>query len=245
MRIFARRFASAATDVAPIGTVASPAGQKKLVIMIGACIAGAVVAAPLATPLAAQSTASSTTGSLTAFHVAPYAGYMVFGNNLNGPLGTTLSTKAGAVYGVQGGISLLPNLSLLGNVATSSTSMQVGIPILGGLSVGSSSVVIYDADLEYDFGGASASGMMFNPFIQAGIGQMKYDISASVIDTHATNVAENVGVGADFTISHGMAFRLLVKDYIGKFNFQDATGLGITGETAHNFALTAGLRFDF
>jgi len=42
-----------------------------------------------------------------------------------------------------------------------------------------------------------------------------------------------------------MALRFLAKDYIGQFNFQDATGLDITGNTAHNFALTAGLRFDF
>ena len=42
-----------------------------------------------------------------------------------------------------------------------------------------------------------------------------------------------------------MALRVLAKDYIGKFNFKDATGLGINGETAHNLAFTAGLRFDF
>ena len=57
--------------------------------------------------------------------------------------------------------------------------------------------------------------------------------------------AGNLGVGADFAVGKGMAFRVLAKDYIGKFNFQDATGLGITGETAHNFALSAGMRFDF
>jgi hypothetical protein len=42
-----------------------------------------------------------------------------------------------------------------------------------------------------------------------------------------------------------MAVRLLAKDYIGKFDFKDATGLGISGETAHNWALSAGMRFDF
>jgi hypothetical protein len=54
-----------------------------------------------------------------------------------------------------------------------------------------------------------------------------------------------VGLGADVSLGRGLAMRLLAKDYIGKFNFQDATGLGINGDVAHNFALSAGLRFDF
>ena len=38
---------------------------------------------------------------------------------------------------------------------------------------------------------------------------------------------------------------VMAKDYIGQFNFQDATGFGLTGQTANNFALTGGLKFDF
>jgi len=49
----------------------------------------------------------------------------------------------------------------------------------------------------------------------------------------------------DVTLARGMAVRLLAKDYIGKFNFQDATGLGLNGDVSHNLAFTAGLRFDF
>jgi len=210
-------------------------------IVSAAAATVAALAAPLAAPLAAQ----SSTPTASVFHVAPYAGYMVFGNYLNGPVGTTLSSKPGALYGVQAALSLSPNLQLVGNIGTTSSSMQVGVPFLGGLSVGNSSMLMYDADLEYDFGGSSTSGVKFTPFIQAGIGQMKYDISASVLETHATNLAENVGLGADFAIGRGMAVRVLAKDYIGKFNFQDATGLGITGSTAHNLGFMAGLRFDF
>jgi outer membrane protein with beta-barrel domain len=212
------------------------------IVSAAAAIAGTALVAPLAAPLAAQ---SSSTPTASVFHVAPYAGYMVFGNYLNGPVGTTLSSKPGALYGVQAALSLSQNLQLVGNIGTTSSSMQVGVPFLGGLSVGNSSMLMYDADLEYDFGNSSASGMKFTPFIQAGIGQMKYDISASVLETHATNMAENVGLGADVAIGRGMAVRLLAKDYIGKFNFQDATGLGITGSTAHNLGFMAGLRFDF
>jgi hypothetical protein len=203
--------------------------------------AATTVVTALAAPLAAQ----SSTPAASVFHVAPYAGYMVFGNYLNGPVGTTLSSKPGALYGVQAALSLSQNLQLVGNIGTTSSSMQVGVPFFGGISVGNSSMLMYDADLEYDFGGSSTSGVKFTPFIQAGIGQMKYDISASVLETHATNMAENVGLGADFAIGRGMAVRVLAKDYIGKFNFQDATGLGITGSTAHNLGFMAGLRFDF
>jgi hypothetical protein len=75
---------------------------------------------------------------------------------------------------------------------------------------------------------------------------MRYDIHAvDVLNTTTTNFAANVGVGADIELAKGMAVRLLAKDYIGKFNFQDAVGIGGDGATAHNFGLTAGMRFDF
>ena len=181
----------------------------------------------------------------TVLHVSPYAGTLISSSFLNGPLGTTLSNAPGVLYGTQVGLSLAPDLSLVGNIGYSTSDMKVGIPFLGGVSVGHSAVLIYDADLEYALGRTTERSMPFSPFIQAGVGAMKYDVTASVIDTHATNFAGNVGVGADISLGRGLAMRLLAKDYIGKFNFQDATGLGITGNTAHNLALSAGLRFDF
>jgi hypothetical protein len=202
--------------------------------------AAATVAAAFAAPIAAQAPNSG-----TVLHVSPYAGYMISGNFLNGPLGTTLNNAPGMIYGTQVGLSLSPELSLIGNVGYSTSDMKVGIPFLGGVTVGHSATLLYDAGLEYNLGRATESSLAFTPFIQAGVGAMKYDVNASVIDTHATNFAGNIGVGADFTLSRGMALRLLAKDYIGKFNFQDATGLGITGNTTHNVALSAGLRFDF
>lgn len=202
--------------------------------------AAAIVAAPLATASAQAA------NSGTVLHVSPYAGVMVFGNYLSGPLGTTLTNKPGMLYGTQVGLSLSPELSLVGNIGYTSSNIDVGLPIIGGVSVGTSSTLIYDADLEYAIGSMKSGNTAFTPFVQAGVGAMRYDIKAvSVLTTQATNFAGNVGVGADFAVSKGMALRLLAKDYIGKFNFQDATGLGVDGSTAHNFGLTAGLRFDF
>lgn len=185
-------------------------------------------------------------GSGKVLHVSPYAGFMVFGSYLNGPLNTTLTNKPGMLYGTQVGLSLSPSLSLVGNIGYTSSDIDVGLPIIGGFSVGHSSTLLYDADLEYGFGAMKGGSATFTPFVQGGVGAMQYNIkAASVLTTNATNLAGNIGVGADFVVSKGMALRVLAKDYIGKFNFKDATGLGVDGSTAHNYGITAGLRFDF
>lgn len=203
-------------------------------------IAAVGFAAPAFAPLFAQAPNSG-----TVLHVTPYVGYMVFGNYLSGPLGTSLTSTPSMLYGAQAGLSLSPQLSLVGNVGYTNSNMQIGVPILGGVSVGSTSVLLYDADLEYNLGTSKAGATAFSPFVQAGAGMMQYNVSASIVNTHANNVAGNVGVGADFSVGKGMALRVLARDYIGKFNFQDATGLGLNGNTAHNLGLTAGMRFDF
>lgn len=181
----------------------------------------------------------------TILHITPYAGYMMFGDYLKGPLGTSLTNAPGLMYGTQLNLSIAPNLSLVGNVGYTSTDIQIGVPILGGISAGHSQTYLYDAGLEYDFGSSKSGSIPFVPFIQAGVGGMHYSIDEDFLSTTATNWAGNVGVGADFAVARGVALRLMAKDYIGQFNFQDATGFGLTGQTAHNFALTGGLRFDF
>lgn len=200
----------------------------------------------MASLIAASPAAAQAPGSGTALHIEPYAGYMVFGKYLSGPLGTSLSNAPGPIYGTQVNLSLAPQLSLVGNIGYTASDIKVGIPIFGGVSVGHSSMLIYDAGLEYNFGlGSERGGLPVDPFVQAGVGAIRYDINESVINTQATNFAANVGVGADYALARGIALRFLAKDYIGKFNFKDATGLGITGNTAHNLAFSAGLRFDF
>jgi hypothetical protein len=178
-------------------------------------------------------------------HITPYAGYMMFGDYLKGPLGTTLTNSPGLVYGTQLDLPLSKNVSLVGNLGYTSSDFQVGVPFFGGFTAGRSQMYIYDAGLEYNFGQTRTSSLAFSPFVQAGVGAMHYNIDADILSTTATNLAGNVGVGADFVVGRGVALRLMAKDYIGQFNFQDVTGLGLTGQTANNIALTAGLRFDF
>jgi hypothetical protein len=213
-------------------------------------LAGLVAGAALTSvpsPAAAQSrsraASSATTGTM--FEVTPYAGYMVFGNFLTGPMGTSLSNKPAPVYGAQLGMKLAPNVSLVGNLAASSSDIQVGVPIFGGFSIAHSSMVLYDADLQLDIPVTSAYGTSFAPFLQAGVGAFNYSITESFVSTSATNLAGNVGVGADVAIGSGVGLRLMAKDYIGKFDFQGATTFDFSGQTTHNLALSAGLRFSF
>ena len=60
--------------------------------------------------------------------------------------------------------------------------------------------------------------------------------------THATNFAYNVGAGADVALAPRFGLQLMVKDYIGKFDAREATGLNVDTKTTHNCAVSAGLR---
>jgi len=84
-----------------------------------------------------------------------------------------------------------------------------------------------------------------SPFVQAGAGAMRYEISQSFLSTSATNFAGNVGIGADVAIGNNIGVRLMAKDYIGKFDFKDATFIDYEGKTANSVAFSAGLRMSF
>ena len=180
-----------------------------------------------------------------AFDLTPYAGYMVFGDYIKGPLGTSLSNAPAPVFGAQLGMRLAPNVSLVGNVATTSSDIKAGIPIIGGFSVAHSNLLLYDAGLQLDIPVTTMGGTSLSPFVQAGAGAIRYDITQSLLSAKATNFAANVGLGADVALGNGVGVRVMAKDYIGKFDFKDATFLDFSGETAHSFAFSAGLRLSF
>ena len=203
----------------------------------------AAVLAAIASSASAQAPAPLASG--TAFELTPYAGYMIFGDYLKGPLGTSISNAPGALYGMQLGMKIYPNVSLIGNLGYTSSDITAGIPFLGGYSIAHSSTLLYDGGLQLDLPLITASGFKLQPFAQIGAGAMRYNISESIIQTNTTNFAANVGVGADVGLGQSVGLRLMAKDYIGKFNFQGATQLDVQGQTAHNWALSAGLRFNF
>ena len=205
-------------------------------------LAGAFAIAVLAAPAGAQRSAPATG---TAFALTPYAGYMIFGDMMKGPLGTSISNAPSALYGAQLGMAIAPNVSLIGNVGYTRSNLQVGVPFLGGYSVAESSTLLYDGGLQLDLPLSTASGLSFKPYLQAGVGAMRYSVDASILSTQATNFAGNLGLGADLGLGQAIGLRLMAKDYIGKFDFKDATSLDVQGSTAHNWALSAGLRLSF
>jgi hypothetical protein len=205
-------------------------------------LAGAFAGALSAAPASAQ---PSKPINGTAFELTPYVGYMVFGDFLKGPLGSSVSNAPAAIYGAQLGMKLSPNISLVGNLGYGNSDVRVGLPFLGGYSIARSSTLLYDGGLQLDLPVTTASGLSLKPFAQAGVGAMRYDISQSIISTQATNLAGNVGVGADLGLGPSMGLRLMAKDYFGKFDFKDATQLDLQSEMSHNWAFSAGLRLAF
>ena len=46
-------------------------------------------------------------------------------------------------------------------------------------------------------------------------------------------------------LGRNVGLRLLAKDYIGRFDVQEASGLDAEGEIGHNVALSVGLKLGF
>ena len=177
--------------------------------------------------------------------ISPYAGYMAFGDMVNGPLSTTLKSAAAPVYGAQVNLPLGNSLSIVGNVAYTEPNLSVGIPILGDISFGKSNVWLYDAGLQLSAPGYGTGDRGIFPFVQVGGGAMKYDVQVSGFSRNATNAAFNAGVGADIPLAQNIGLRLVARDYIGKFDFNQATSLDVDAKTSHNVALAAGLKLAF
>ena len=175
--------------------------------------------------------------------VSPYAGYMIFGKLFEGPIGTSISTGSGPVYGAQASLALSKNVAVFGNVGYSNSDLEVGIPILGGLDVGTSKALIYDGGVELRIPMATSS--VISPFVQGGVGAIRYEIESSVVNTKATNVAYNFGGGVDVRFTPNLGMRLMAKDYLGKFDFKEATSFDLKGKTTNNVALTVGLNLGF
>ena len=204
----------------------------------------AAAVATLGSSAHAQTRATSVSSG-KAFDFTPYVGYMVFGSLMDGPLGTSIGNAPAPVFGAQLGMRLAPNISLVGNVAAASSDIKAGIPIIGGLSVAHSNLLLYDGGLQLDVPVMMIAGTSMSPFVQAGAGAMRYEISQSFLSTNATNFAGNVGIGADVAIGNNIGVRLMAKDYIGKFDFKDATFIDFETKTANNLAFSAGLRMSF
>lgn len=173
--------------------------------------------------------------------VTPYAGYMLFGDLLQGPLGTSLSNTNGAIFGAQLSLPVAGPIALYANGGLARSDLNVGLPIIGGIDVGSTDAWMFDGGLEIR---APRTGTV-RPVIQAGAGVTHYSIANSILSTEATNAMAVFGAGFDVPVTSGIDLRLLARDHIGRFDFREAVFADIRGRTTHNIGLTAGLRMSF
>lgn len=176
--------------------------------------------------------------------ISPYAGYMRFGSLVDGPFNTSLTSANAPVYGAQVNLPLGNVVSIVGNLAYAEPDLQAGIPILGSVSFGKSNVWIYDAGLQLS-APAGIGARTIIPFVQVGAGAMKYDLQVAGFNRNTTNLAFNAGLGADLPLARNIGVRLVARDYIGKFDFNEATAIDYEAKTSHNVALGAGLTLGF
>lgn len=202
---------------------------------------GAVLALALAPrPGAAQETIAAASADVT-----PYAGWFITGNFLEGPLGVSLHTAGGPMYGVQASIPLAPGISIFGNVASSKADLKVGIPFVGGVSVGEVESLLYDGGVRLAMPGTLGRSSSMTPFVQLGVGAMRHVISASVLEMRTTNLAFNAGAGAHVHVTDGIGLRVLVSDYIGRFDTEEAIALDLETRTSHNWGFVGGVSISF
>lgn len=175
--------------------------------------------------------------------VVPQAGYAMFGDFWKGPVGTSIGNRNGALYGVQVGLNLTPALALTGNVAYSDGQLEAGLPVIGGAAFGSSETLYYDAGLQLRLPVATGN---VTPFLQAGAGGVRNTIATGLVDLVSTSPAFHVGGGLDIALSPGLGLRFQARDYISKFDAQEAIFVDLVdGATGHTLAFTAGLRLSF
>ena len=207
-------------------------------------LAAALVLASLAaaSPAHAQLRGGASSVGL---ELTPYAGYMFFGDYLEGPLGTNVSNANGQVLGAQLGLRLSPNIAIVGNLARASADLEVGVPILGGIGVGSSQVWLYDAGLQFSAGTFGRQGAGLSPFLQIGAGGARHELSSAGLETDASNFTFNAGIGADVMVTPSLGLRLMAKDYVGRFDFEEASSIDRQSDLRHNVVLSAGLKLAF
>jgi hypothetical protein len=193
-----------------------------------------------AAPVSAQH-ASARAGRATSLELSPYAGFLLSGDFVAGPLGTGVGPAPAPIFGAQLTLPLGFGFALVGNGAYSQGKLEAGVPIVGGLELGRSSAWLYDGALE--LGWPRRSGA--RPFLQAGAGGVHRQLTIEGISTSATDLTLIVGAGLDLPLAQRAGLRFSVRDYIGKFDFEEAVLFEVAGDTMHNIALSAGLRLSF
>jgi hypothetical protein len=193
----------------------------------------------VATGLSALPVAAYAQNSAPRIELIPQVGYAVPGALWKGPFGTSIRSQNSAFYGVQLGVNLTPVIGLVGGVAFAQSDLEAGLPVIGGAAFGTTETIYYDAGLQLRM---PIQGLSAVPFLQAGAGGVHHKLESSIVEVSATNPAFHVGGGLDLNLSPAVGVRLQVRDYIGRFDAQEAIFLDVDGATSHTLAFTVGLR---
>ena len=214
-------------------------------ILVGALAVGAVLLTADATQAQRAPRGSAITVSRGSFSVSPFAGYLVSQNYLEGPLSSTLGVVNAPLYGAQATLPLAPGASLVGTVGYSTGDLEVGVPVLGGLSVGENRTWLFDGGVELRLDSWENSGKSFVPLIQFGGGALRREVVVAGMSAASTDFMVSAGIGADFPIAPNIGVRLLAKDHYGKVDFGEFAGVEARTDDLHTLALSGGLRISF
>lgn len=196
--------------------------------------------ATIAALLALTATAGSVNAQkMTRVEISPAAGYLLPGDAARGPYGTAIRAANAPMFGATAAFGLAGPLSLYGGAAYADSDLEVGLPLVGGIAITDTRVLMLDAGIQLRGYGAAA------PLVQLGIGSMHYRVATGVVDVKADNFVVSAGAGFDMALVPGLSLRLMAKDYVGKFDTRDAVFVDAPVRTAHNIALTAGVRVAF
>jgi opacity protein-like surface antigen len=179
--------------------------------------------------------------SRPAARLTPYVGFLSSGSIAQGPFGFEIGNAGAPLYGVQLGINLTPNIAVVGNVGYSDTEIQAGLPIVGGIGLADSKVLMYDGGLQLRFPALTRAGTGLVPFVEGGVGAIRHDITVGPVNTTSTNVAFTAGGGVDLQLTNALGLRLMAKDHISRFDYGEAIGIAAEGRRAHNWVLGVGL----
>ena len=210
--------------------------------------------AAVAVPMQAQTPGQPVTSGQSSFYLSPYVGYMWFGDLFEFPDGTEQTLDNGAQFGVQAGVSFSPNFSLIGNFGYNKSHFELEHPDFTTPDNRQSSdlaVMLYDANLQFRLPFvANRMGSWLAPVGQVGIGGIKYTFDRDdVFSDGKTDIAFNLGIGADFQLMKAIGARVMIKDYITSLAWGDLDSVNfdddVKDNVAHNWALTFGLNFGF
>lgn len=176
-----------------------------------------------------------------AARLTPYAGFLSSGSIAEGPFGLELGNAGAPVVGAQLGLSLTPNVALVGSIGYSGSTLQAGVPFLGGIDLADSKVLLYDAGLQLRFPAVSRAGTGLVPYVEGGVGGIRHEITAGPLTTSSNNVAFTLGGGVDLQLAHALGLRLMVKDHVSRFDYGEAIGVNREGRQAHNWVVGVGL----